>query len=144
MIMVDLKTKQTPHKNKGKLESFKKLDFHKLNLYLNQTTIQTFIINLIYKDIGLSTSGRLVHWVRLRGLRLSYTIHLFRSANISNLGYSLSRSVLISNLRYSFHIHKVNPYVLFQSAHISNLGHDHMNLFDSSLTGKFHLYESMY
>jgi len=27
MIMVDLKTKQTPHKNKGKLESLKKFIF---------------------------------------------------------------------------------------------------------------------
>jgi len=32
--------------------------FHKLNLYLNQaTTIQSFIIHLIYKDTGLFTSG---------------------------------------------------------------------------------------
>jgi len=110
--------------------------FHKLNFYLNQTPKnQAFIIHLtsyIYwltnKDTRLSTSGKLVHWVRVRGLHLSYTIHLFRSAHISNLGYSLSRSVPISNLRYSSHMHRVNPYVLFRSAHISNLGYGHMNL----------------
>jgi len=46
MIITDLKIKQTPHKNKGKLESFKKIYFHKLDFYLNQTTIQSFIIHL--------------------------------------------------------------------------------------------------
>jgi len=126
-----------------------KIYFHKLNIYLNQTTtIQTFIIHLTYKDTWLFTSWRLMHWVRLRGLHLSYTIYLFWLAHISNLGYSLSRSVPISNLWYNSHMHKVNPYVLlihmsysdqliFQTSDMAI-----WTSFDSSLTGKLHLYES--
>ena len=37
-------------------------------------------------------------------------------------------SVPILNLRYSFHMYRVNLYVIFQSVHISNLGHNHVNL----------------
>ena len=59
LIIAYLKTKQTPHKNKGKLESSKKMYFHKLNFYINpKTTNPTFIIHPTYKDTGLSTSGR--------------------------------------------------------------------------------------
>jgi len=110
--------------------------FDKLNFYLNQTTTnQTFIIYLIsyiywftYKDTRFSTFGRLMHWVGLRDLHLSYTIHLFRSGSYFK---PQTQSVLIgsySNLRYSSHMHRVNPYILFRSAHISNLAHRHMNL----------------
>ena len=62
----------------------------------------------------------------------------------ANLGNSLFWSVSISNLRYSSHTQRVNPYVLFWSTHISNLGHGHMNLLDAHhpLPGDLHLCES--
>jgi len=74
-IIAFFKTKQTTHKKKGKLESFQNnIYFHKLDFYLNKTrTIQSFIIHLTSyihwltnKDTRLSTSRRLVHWVRLK------------------------------------------------------------------------------
>jgi len=46
-IIAVLKTKQTTHKKKGKLENFQNnIYFHKLDFYLNKTTIQSFIIHL--------------------------------------------------------------------------------------------------
>ena len=93
-----------------------------MDCYLNKTTtIQSFIIHLtsyihrlINKDTRLSTSGR-HSCIKLDSEVCTCHIlpNCFDRAHISNLRTVYSDPAHISNLES--HMHRVNPYVLFQS-----------------------------